>query len=91
MPRPPGGAFFSSGSTHFGFWRGCAHVKERNRRSEPTLTIHTGRGLRRVFVNYDQGDEKAGFALLRRTLSALRQLDRALRRSGDRPSGAPRR
>jgi hypothetical protein len=53
---------------------------------EPALTVTASVGVARVIVSFDRGDEDAGFALLKRTLPAIRDLDRRSRRTSAEPS-----
>jgi hypothetical protein len=45
----------------------------------PGLVIKAQRGVDRVVVHFDRGDRDGAFALLRRALPALRDLDRRTR------------
>jgi hypothetical protein len=49
----------------------------------PGLTVEARRGVDRVVVDFDRGDRDAAFALLRRALPALRDLDRRTRMAAE--------
>ncbi len=57
--------------------------------AQPTLTIEaSARGVKRVVVHWDRGDESSAFELLRQTFPALQELDQCVVRKGTMPRRA---
>lgn len=53
-----------------------------------TVELSQGHGVRRVALDFMEGDEAAGFELLRQVIPALHELDRLMRRAD--PPGVER-
>ena len=57
--------------------------------ARPTLTIEvSARGVKRVVVHWDRGDESSAFELLRKVCPAIKELDLCVVRKGTMPRRA---
>ena len=57
--------------------------------AQPTLTIEaSARGVKRVVVHWDRGDESFAFELLQQACAAIKELDLSVLRKGTMPHRA---